>query len=151
MKVLRPFISSHQDNPLHSLDSHFVFTTEGHPIHLSNGYKKSTPSDIFTSTCQVPPSSTGLFSAILSIPDAFHPFTPNTTLNTNFIPLLDTKGFSSPRTILEVSTIIAPLIFRSLILYSHHRNLCSQTKRVATRKCPFYHHYERQKASRFPI
>jgi hypothetical protein len=92
---------TNQDNPLHSLDSNFVFTTEGHPLHLSNGYKRSSTSDTVAATCQVPPTSTSFNSAILSIPDAFHPFTPNTTLKSNFIPLLDTKGVSSLRTILE--------------------------------------------------
>ena len=94
---------AYQDNPLHSLDSNFVFTTEGHPIHLSNPFESSIALDIVAPTCQVPPSSTGFFSSVLSIPDAFHPFTPNTTLNSIFIPFLNTQGFSTPRTILEVS------------------------------------------------
>ena len=101
-----------QDNPLHSLDSNFVFTTEGHPIHINKTIERSIPLDKPAPTCQVPLVSTGLFSAVLSIPDAFHPFTPDTDLNSLFIPYLDTRGLSTPRTILEVFT---SLLFNSLV------------------------------------
>jgi len=105
-KVYLSWSFSNLDNPLHSLDSNFVFTTEGHPIHLSAAYERKAPSNSVAATCQIPPSSTGFFSSVLSIPDAFHPFTPNTSLNTLFLPLLDTQGFSTPRAILEVPPVL---------------------------------------------
>lgn len=101
-KVSICLTNTYLDNPLHSLDSNFVFTTEGHPIHLSHKIQPSVPSDKPAPTCQVPPTSTRFMSGLLSIPDVFHSFTSNTTLNSLFIPYLDTRSFSTPRTILEV-------------------------------------------------
>jgi hypothetical protein len=92
-----------QDNPLHSLDSNFVFTTEGHLIHLSSKGEKPPHARKPAPVCENPPQATGFYSSVLSIPDVFHPFTPNTTLKSSFIPLLDTRGISTQRTILEVS------------------------------------------------
>jgi hypothetical protein len=106
MRVIFFQAQADKDNPLHLLDSNFVFTTEGHPIHLNNTIERSIPLENPAATCQIPPSSTGFFSTVLSIPDAFHPFTPSTTLSSIFIPLLDTRGFSTPRTILEVLPIV---------------------------------------------
>jgi len=105
------------DNPLHSLDSNFIFTTEGHPIHLTTEHKRTVTYDNPSAICQIAPSSTGFFSSILSIPDAFHPFTPNTTLNTMFVPLLDTKGISTQRTILEVPL---PIEISHFVGVRHH-------------------------------
>ena len=90
-----------RDNPLHTLDSNFVFTTEGHPIHLPKKSRARPSSHRSAPKCQAPSLSRGLFSPILSTPDVFHPFTPNTTLNTIFLPYLDTREISTPRTILE--------------------------------------------------
>jgi hypothetical protein len=140
-----------EDNPLHSLDSNFVFTTEGHPIHLKTEHKRTVAYDNPFSTCQLPPSSTSFFSSILSIPDAFHPFTSNTSLNSMFIPLLDTRGVSTQRTILEVCPYCLETVSfsRNSILFSRLQNLFNQRQIIY--RYPFSRRYDLPMVSTFQI
>ena len=151
----RPVFDTYPDNPLHHLDSNFVFTTEGHPIHLPNNLHQNPVAQDSAATCQVPEISTSLFSQILSIPDAFHPFTPNTTLDKIFSPFLDTNGISTPRSVLEVtSASFNPYVFRNLISFFHIRMMEKRHKRQRAkmwRRCPVFLHYEQPKVSTSPI
>jgi Glycosyl hydrolase family 47 len=97
-------------NSLNHLDSNFVFTTEGHPIHLplqTNRTNSSVQLSLTNDTllyshtslppqCPSPSPSPSLYSPLLSQNWSFHPFHPNIPLPAPFLPLLPPNAICSP-------------------------------------------------------
>lgn len=69
------FLLFDEENPLHSLDTPWVFTTEGHPIILprSQTHASTSASTAWNSTCPCPVWPDTPFSPLAGRPDIFHP------------------------------------------------------------------------------
>ncbi|CCX34764.1 Similar to ER degradation-enhancing alpha-mannosidase-like protein 1; acc. no. O94726 [Pyronema omphalodes CBS 100304] len=65
------FLLFDEENPLHKLDTPWVFTTEGHPIIIPKPAEISTK-PLPPRTCARPPESTSFFSTTASRDDLFH-------------------------------------------------------------------------------